>query len=107
MYQSCTFSPTDFSSSLKKHAIKDQIVNLAKLLQPDSFQELIQNKYMKDYIDIKKEEDRRQYVNTCFLGQPRTFKNFINNNSNILRKSCAIDKMQTLTIFENHQKSLH
>ena len=53
-----------------------------KPTQPDSFVELISNKYMADHIEKQAEEDRLAYVKHMLFGQKRTFRNFIDNNSN-------------------------
>ena len=53
-----------------------------KPTQPDSFMELISNKYMADHIEKQAEEDRLAYVKHMLFCQKRTFRNFIDNNSN-------------------------
>jgi len=42
---------------------------------------------MADYVENQREQDRVDYIKHLLFGKNRTFKNFINTNSNILKKS--------------------
>jgi hypothetical protein len=65
---------------------RDSIVNVKKMLQPESFAELIQCDYQKAHIKKCQEKDRVEHLNKNFIkGNPRIFRNFIDTNSNLLR----------------------
>ena len=65
----------------------DSISNAAAFNQPEQFKDLIENKFHDDFVEHKKEEDRVKFVRQLLFAKKRTFKNFINNNSNIMRRS--------------------
>ena len=51
---------------------------------------------MDDHILKQKEQDRVDYVKHMLFGKRRTFKNYIDNNSNQLRKITAKKKVELL-----------
>ena len=68
---------------------------------------LIQNKFMEDHVLQQKEQDRVDYVKHMLFGKRRTFKNFIDNNSNQLRKVTAKKKIDLLDQIEAKEKEIH
>ena len=66
---------------------RDSIINVSKMRQPESFAELIGGQYQKAHIEECQERDRVEHLNSKFeKGNPRIFRNFIDTNSNLLRK---------------------
>ena len=48
---------------------------------------LMENQYMADHVEDRLERDRQDYLDTRLLkGKPRIFKNYVETNSNQLRK---------------------
>ena len=62
---------------------------------------------MEDHVLKQKEQDRIDYVKHMLFGQKRTFKNFIDNNSNQLRKVTSNRKRDLLEQIEAKEKEIH
>jgi len=59
---------------------------------------------MIDYIESQREVDRSNYAQQNFLGRSRIFKNYINNNSNILR---MFKQQEKLTVMKQLEAQEH
>lgn len=77
------------------------------MTEPDSFNELIENKYGSDYAENQREQDRVDYVKHLLFAKKRTFKNFIDNNSNLLRKETQNKKIMISGVMEDKERKLH
>ena len=76
-------------------------------IQPDSFNDLIENKYYNDFVDELQEQDRAEFIQHLLFAKKRTFKNFIDNNSNLLRKQRQTLKSDVNKEVENLELRLH
>ena len=86
---------------------RDSIVNVNKMRQPESFKELIAGEYQNQHIESQKEKDRIEHLNQRFTkGNPRIFRNFIDTNSNLLRKQIQSRKMERMKMAEETEKEI-
>eukprot|EP00347_Sterkiella_histriomuscorum_P022961 403336481 len=69
--------------STRQAQIKDGVMN-----------EIIQNHYMNEFVQRRRDEDRENYLNDKLMSQKPVFKNFLDNNANILRREKQILKMK-------------
>lgn len=58
--------------------------------------DIIQNNYMRDYVQMRKDQDREEFLDSKIKAVKPIFKNFVDNNTNILRREIARSKIQTL-----------
>jgi hypothetical protein len=76
-------SAYSFSTASRPSKVtRESIVNPNRIPQPDTFKELIEGEYTKQHIERQQERDRLEFVKHMLFGRKRTFKNFIDNNSN-------------------------
>jgi hypothetical protein len=80
---------------------------VSSTIEQPTFQEILQNKYMGDFIEDQKEADRAQFVHSNLLGQTRVFQNFINTNSNILRRFKQGEKLTVMRQMEDKEREIH
>lgn len=63
------------------------MVDVNKMTQPDTFSKLLAGKYAHDHVEQRKENDRIDYLNNRLMkAHPRIFKNYVETNTNQLRK---------------------
>ena len=83
---------------------RDSIVNVNRMKQPESFAELIEGKYQSNYMESQKEKDRVNYLDRNFKsGNPRIFRNFIDTNTNVLRRQMQTRKMESMRASEESE----
>lgn len=56
--------------------------------------ELIQNHYMNEYANLRREQDRESFLDSKLMNRKPIFKNYIDNNANIMRREVQIKKMR-------------
>ena len=49
---------------------------------------------MNEYVQMRREQDRENYLDNQLKSRKPIFKNFLDNNSNILRREMQIKKMR-------------
>ena len=59
-----------------------------------------------NHIEEKREQDRSNLIHQWLYGQPRTFKNFMDTNSNQLRRQYQQKKLAYLNAFEEKEREL-
>lgn len=73
-------------------------------IDKETMKELLQNNFMNKFIEKQREEDRSNWLASNLLGKNRTFKNFINNNSNILRRFKQKEKLTVMRQIEQREQ---
>ena len=68
---------------------------------------MIQNKYQNDFCDEAKEIDRAEFIQALLFSKKRTFRNFIDNNSNLLRKTVQHNKREVNDRLDAAERKLH
>ena len=75
--------------------------------QPESFHELISGEYQNQHVESQKEKDRIKHLNHSFYKEnPRIFRNFIDTNSNLLRKQIQTRKMERMQLAEETEQQI-
>lgn len=57
---------------------------------------------MRDYVKMRQAEDREEFLNNRVKSMKPIFKNFVDNNTNILRREVGKEKVRTFK--ENEEK---
>lgn len=92
------------SSNFKNKAVPKK--QLTSTYDQETFKDLFQNKFMTNYVESKREEDRSNWLTSNLLNKNRTFKNFINNNSNILRRFKQKEKLTVMRQVELREREI-
>lgn len=58
--------------------------------------DLMQYNYMRDYVRMRHDQDREAFLDNKIKGIKPIFKNFMDNNTNILRSEIVNDKLKTM-----------
>jgi hypothetical protein len=58
--------------------------------------DLIQNNYMREYVRRRQDEDREEYLDSQIRAVKPIFKNFVDNNTNIVRREMTLGKLKEL-----------
>ena len=56
--------------------------------------DLMHNAYMNDYVVVRRDQDRENYLDNRLKNKKPIFKNYIDNNANIVRREVQIKKMR-------------
>ena len=51
---------------------------------------------MRDYVSMRKKQDREEFLDSKITAVKPIFKNFVDNNTNILRREVAKNKIKTM-----------
>lgn len=58
--------------------------------------DLIQNNYMRDYVKRRKDQDREEFLDNRVRAMKPIFRNYIDNNTNILRTDVGREKIKQM-----------
>ena len=58
--------------------------------------DLIQNNYMRDFVRMRHDQDRELFLDSKIRAVKPIFKNFQDNNTNILRSEVCKGKLKTI-----------
>jgi len=56
--------------------------------------DLMHNAYMNDYVSVRRDQDRENYLDSKLKNKKPIFKHFIDNNANMVRREVQIKKMR-------------
>ena len=62
---------------------------------------------MSDYVEQQREADRLNYIKQILFGKPRTFKNYVDTNSNQLRSEAMSKRISLINAIADREEELH
>jgi hypothetical protein len=68
--------------------------------------DIIQNNYMRDYVKMRQAQDREEFLDSKIKAVKPIFKNFVDNNTNILRRDAAKSKIQSFIDQEKEEEDI-